>query len=47
MSEKESRRPATPASGVEPGPLTEAEKKEFFSRSLLARLATVRPDGAP
>jgi PPOX class probable F420-dependent enzyme len=47
MNEKERRRPATLASGVEPGPLTDAEKREFFSRSLLARLATVRPDGAP
>ena len=35
------------ASGVEPGPLTDAEKREFFRRPLLARLATVREDGAP
>lgn len=33
--------------GVEPGPLTEAERREFFRRPLLARLATVGPDGAP
>jgi len=47
MSEPARTWPATLASGVEPGPLTETEKKEFFSRPLLARLATVRPDGAP
>ncbi len=40
-------RSATLASGVEPGPLTDAERREFFNRPLLARLATVRPDGAP
>ena len=40
-------RSATLASGVEPGPLTDAECREFFNRPLLARLATVRPDGAP
>lgn len=47
MSERASTRPGVLASGVEPGPLTDAEKKELFSRPLLARLATVRPDGAP
>lgn len=47
MIERPRMRRATLASGVEPGPLTETEKKEFFSRPLLARLATVRPDGAP
>lgn len=47
MSRSERPRPATLASGVEPGPLTPAEQREFFGRPLLARLATVRPDGAP
>ena len=41
------RRPATLASGVEPGPLTSDELAAFFGRPILARLATVRPDGAP
>ena len=36
-----------PASDVDPGPLTDAEKRAFFSRPMLARLATVRADGAP
>jgi PPOX class probable F420-dependent enzyme len=40
-------RPAALGAGVEPGPLTEAEKREFFRRPLLARLATVSADGAP
>ena len=35
------------ASGVAPGPLSDAEQNAFFSRPLLARLATVRADGAP
>jgi PPOX class probable F420-dependent enzyme len=30
-----------------PGPLTEAEQRAFFSRPLIARLATVRADGSP
>lgn len=33
--------------GVEPGPLTPGEMDEFLQRPLIARLATVRPDGAP
>jgi hypothetical protein len=40
-------RPAGPATGAEPGPLTAAELEEFFRRPLVARLASVRPDGAP
>ena len=40
-------RPGVLASGVEPGPLTKAEQREFFRRPLLARLATVRADGVP
>jgi PPOX class probable F420-dependent enzyme len=47
MTDRKQPRAATLASGVEAGPLTEAERREFFSRPLLARLATVRPDGAP
>lgn len=34
-------------SHVEPGPLTDEEKQEFFARPIIARLATIRPDGAP
>jgi len=30
-----------------PGPLTRAEQRAFFLRPLIARLATVRADGAP
>jgi PPOX class probable F420-dependent enzyme len=41
------RRPAHLGSTVEPGPLTAAEQREFFARPLLARLASVRADGAP
>ena len=33
--------------GVQPGPLTEEELREFFNRPLLARLATIREDGFP
>lgn len=40
-------RPATLGAGVAPGPLTPAERRELFRRPLLARLATVRADGAP
>jgi PPOX class probable F420-dependent enzyme len=47
MTDRGRPRSATLASGVEPGPLTEAERREFFKRPLLARLATVRADGAP
>jgi PPOX class probable F420-dependent enzyme len=47
MSDQPRTRPGIPASGVEPGPLTDAEKNAFFRRPLLARLASVRPDGAP
>ena len=47
MTDQGRPRSATLASGVEPGPLTDAERREFFNRPLLARLATVRPDGAP
>jgi PPOX class probable F420-dependent enzyme len=47
MTRRQRRRPATLGSGVEPGALTETERSEFFRRPLLARLATVRPDGAP
>jgi PPOX class probable F420-dependent enzyme len=32
---------------VKPGPLTDAEKRVFFQRPLIARLGTVDPDGAP
>lgn len=32
---------------VQPGPMSEAEKDEFFKRPLIARLATNREDGYP
>ena len=32
---------------VKPGPLSKEEQAEFFSRPLIARLATVREDGYP
>lgn len=32
---------------TKPGPLTAAEQSDFLQRPLLARLATVQPDGAP
>ena len=34
-------------SPVVPGPLTDAEKRDFFRRPLIARLGTVGEDGAP
>jgi PPOX class probable F420-dependent enzyme len=33
--------------GVVPGPLSQQEQVEFLARPLIARLATVRPDGVP
>lgn len=47
MHDNTTGRPATLASGVEPGPLTRVEQAELFQRPLLARVATVDADGAP
>jgi PPOX class probable F420-dependent enzyme len=47
MTDPTRRQPAHLGSTVERGPLTEIEQREFFSRPLLARLASVRADGAP
>lgn len=40
-------RPAHLGSAIEPGPLSPPEQREFFSRPILARLASVRTDGTP
>lgn len=40
-------RPARLGAGVKPGPLSAEEQVAFFARPLIARLGTVRPDGAP
>jgi PPOX class probable F420-dependent enzyme len=47
MTEHRSPPPRGTTSDAARGPLSAAEQRAFFGRPLLARLATVAPDGAP
>lgn len=44
---QEQRSPARLGGDIEPGPMSPHERDLFLRRPLLARLATVQPDGAP